>query len=219
MWRSKSFVLLLALATPVIATYGQNASTQSHPDDKSAVVKNGAEANHAASDVAVKSATDDPNYIIGPDDELIVTVWKEPDISRTVPVRPDGKISLPLLNDVQAAGLTPMQLTSQIASRLTKFISAPEVTVIVSKVSPPRVYVVGEVARAGAYPLVPGMTALEALSSAGGLTPFAKQSKIYVLRKENGKQNQLPLNYKEVVKGQRPEQNVALKPGDTIVVP
>jgi polysaccharide export outer membrane protein len=167
----------------------------------------------------VKSATDDPNYIIGPDDELIVTVWKEPDISRTVPVRPDGKISLPLLNDVQAAGLTPMQLTSQIASRLTKFISVPEVTVIVSKVSPPRVYVVGEVARAGAYPLMPGMTALEALSSAGGLTPFAKQSKIYVLRKENGKQNQLPLNYKEVVKGQRPEQNVALKPGDTIVVP
>jgi polysaccharide biosynthesis/export protein len=134
-------------------------------------------------------------------------------------VRPDGKISLPLLKDVQAAGLTPMQLTTELTTRLTKFISAPEVTVIVSRVSPPRVFVVGEVGRAGAYPLVSGMTVLEALSSAGGLTPFAKQSKISILRMENGKQIQLPVNYKEVLKGRRPEQNVPLKAGDTVVVP
>jgi len=112
-----------------------------------------------------------------------------------------------------------MQLTAEITARLAKFISAPQVTVIVSRVTPQRIFVTGEVARAGAYPLTPTMTILEAVSIAGGLTPFAKQSKIYVLRTENGKQSRIPVNYKEVLNGHKPEQNVVLKSGDTVVVP
>jgi polysaccharide export outer membrane protein len=170
-------------------------------------------------DKQLKAATDDPNYIIGPEDELSINVWREPDISSSVPVRPDGRISLPLLNDVQASGLTPMQLGFEIATRLKKFISDPKVTIIVTKVNSQRIYIVGEVTRAGAFPLVPNMTVLEAISSAGGCTIFAKQSKIYILRLENGKEVRLPFNYKEVLGGQKMSQNILLKPGDTIVVP
>lgn len=166
-----------------------------------------------------KPATDDPNYVIGAQDVLDISVWKEPDLSRSVPVRPDGKISLPLLNDVQAAGLTPSELTAQITAGLNKFINNPQVTVIVSQINSQRIYILGEVARPGAFALLPGMTVLQALSDAGGLTPFANSKKIYVMREQNGKRDKLLFNYKEVLDGKRPEQNVDLKPGDTIVVP
>ncbi len=168
---------------------------------------------------APKAATEDPGYTIGEEDVLAINVWKEPEISRTVPVRPDGKISLPLANDVQAAGLTPMQLSMVITERLRKFLADPQVTVIVTAINSRRIYLVGEVARAGAFPMLPNMTVLQALSSAGGFTQFANLKGIYVLRNEHGKQFKLPFNYKEVLKGNRPEQNVILKPGDTIVVP
>jgi len=167
----------------------------------------------------VKPATDDPNYVIGPQDEISINVWREPDISSSLPVRPDGKISLPLLNDVQASGLTPTQLGTEIATRLKKFIEDPKVTIIVTKVNSQRIYLVGEVNHAGAFPLVPNMTVLEAISSAGGCTIFAKQSKIYILRVENGKEVRLRFNYKEVLSGQKMSQNILLKPGDTVVVP
>jgi polysaccharide export outer membrane protein len=170
-------------------------------------------------DLSAKSATDDPNYLIGPEDELIISVWKEPEISRTVPVRPDGKISLALLNDVQATGRTPMQLGSDITERLKNFISEPQVTVIVARINSQRIFVVGEVPRTGSFTLLPNMTAVDAISSAGGFTPFAKRTKIYILRKENGKLVSIPFNYKEVVKNRRPEKDVALKAGDRIVVP
>jgi polysaccharide export outer membrane protein len=219
MKRLRLCALMLAVVSPVMVTYGQVQSDKPASDNKTVFPKAEVAAKDATSDVSVVSATKDPNYVIGPDDELVVTVWKEPDISRTVLVRPDGKISLPLLKDVQAAGFTPMQLTTEITTRLTKFVSAPEVTVIVSRISPPRVFVVGEVGRAGAYSLVTGMTVLEAVSSAGGLTPFAKQSKIYVLRTENAKQIRIPVNYKEMLKGRRPEDNISLKAGDSVVVP
>jgi polysaccharide biosynthesis/export protein len=219
MKKSRIFAAIFAVASSAAVAYGQTPSSKPASDNKVVPAREGTAASEAAGDGTVKPATKDPNYVIGPDDELVVTVWREPDISRTVPVRPDGKISLPLLKDVQAAGLTPMQLTTEITSRLTKYIAAPEVTVIVSRVSPPRMFVVGEVGRAGAYPLVPGMTVLEAISSAGGLTPFAKKSKIYVLRTENGKQARIPVNYKEVLSGRRPEDNVRLEAGDSIVVP
>jgi polysaccharide export outer membrane protein len=134
-------------------------------------------------------------------------------------VRPDGKISLPLLNDVQAAGLTPSQLAAQLTESLKKFVANPQVTVIVTTINSQRVYIMGEVIRAGAYPLLPGMTVLQGLSSAGGFTQFANLKKIYVLRQENGKQVKLPFNYKEVVGGKNPDQNITLKAGDTIVVP
>ena len=158
-------------------------------------------------------------YLIGPEDVLDVSVWKEPDVSRIVPVRPDGRISLPLINDIQAAGLSPEQLAATIAEKLRKFVNEPQVTVIVTAMNSQRVLVVGEVLRAGAFPLLPGMTVLQALGSAGGFTTFADVKKIHVMRVRDGKQIQLQFNYREVLKGNRPEQNINLEPGDTIVVP
>lgn len=163
--------------------------------------------------------TVDSRYVIGPEDVLNISVWKEPDVSGSVPVRPDGKISLPLLNDIQAAGLTPMQLTDDLTEKLKQFITDPRVTVTVSTVNSRRVYVLGEVTRPGAITLSPDMTVLQALTSAGGPSPYAKTSKIYVLRKENGAQTKLPFNYKDVIKGGSVDQNIELKAGDTIVVP
>src|SRR5215472_5751632 len=119
-------------------------------------------------------ATTDPTYIIGPQDVIDIDVWHETELSRSVPVRPDGKISLPLINDVQAAGFTPTQLSAQITTNLTKYVTNPEVT------------------RPGAYTLIPDMNVLQALSNAGGLTAFANSKKIYVLRRENGKQQKIP---------------------------
>src|SRR6202789_508402 len=166
-----------------------------------------------------KVATQDPNYIIGAQDVLDISVWKEPEVSRVVRVRPDGKISLPLLNDVQAAGLTPGQLAAQITDSLKKYVTNPQVTVIVTTINSQRVYILGEVTRPGAFPLLPNMTVLQALSSAGGFTQFAKEKSIYVLRTEDGKQVKHPFNYKEVVSGKKPELNIQLQPGDVIVVP
>jgi polysaccharide biosynthesis/export protein len=166
-----------------------------------------------------KSATVDPNYVIGAQDVLDINVWKEPDVSRTVPVRPDGKISLPLLNDVQAAGLTPAQLAAQVTDSLKKYVTNPQVTVIVTVINSQRVYILGEVTRPGAFPLIPGMSVLQALSSAGGFTQFAKVKSIFVRRFENGKEEKFPFNYREVIGGKKPEQDILLKAGDTIVVP
>jgi polysaccharide export outer membrane protein len=161
----------------------------------------------------------DADYKIGPQDVVRIDVWKEPEISRTIPVRPDGKVSLPLLNDVQAAGLTAIQLSNAIHDGLTKYLNNPQVTVTVMEINSRRVYITGEVNRPGALPLLPNMTVLQALSSGGGFTQFAKLKNIYVLRTEDGKQIKLPFNYREVVKGKNQEQNILLLPGDVIVVP
>jgi polysaccharide export outer membrane protein len=199
---------LLAAAIPLQA---QEDSTK-----KPAAGANAAAAPAAA---AKKSATDDPNYIIGSQDVLDISVWKEPELTRTVPVRPDGKISLPLLNDVQADGRTPQQLAADITEGLKKFVTNPQVTVIVATMNSQRIYIIGEVTRAGAYPLLPNMTVLQALSSGGGFTQFAKVSKIYVLRVDHGKQVKLPFNYKDVLSGKSADQNILLRAGDSIVVP
>ncbi|MGB7727468.1 MAG: polysaccharide biosynthesis/export family protein [Candidatus Acidiferrum sp.] len=164
-------------------------------------------------------ATTEAEYRIGPLDVVQIDVWKEPEITRTIPVRPDGKISLPLLNDVQAAGLTAMQLAGVIREGLTKFLTNPQVTVTVTMINSRRVFLTGEVSRTGALPLLPNMTVLQALSSAGGFTPFARMKDIYILRIENGKQTKYPFHYKDVVKGKRPEENILLQPNDIIVVP
>jgi polysaccharide biosynthesis/export protein len=159
-----------------------------------------------------------PDYVIGPDDTLHITVWKEPDMSATLPVRSDGKISLPLLDDVQAAGMTPLQLKDSIKEKLKKYISDPRVTVVVTAMNSRRIFVTGEVTHTGAMALLPNMTMLQALATSG-FTQFANLKGIYLLRTENGQQVKLPFNYKEVVKGRHPEENIMLKPGDTIVVP
>jgi len=159
-----------------------------------------------------------PDYVIGPEDVLHVAVWKEADLTATLPVRPDGKISLPLLNDVQAAGLTPMQLADSLTEKLKKYVASPRVTVVVTAINSKRIYLVGEVGHTGAVPMLPNMTVLQALSSAG-MTQFANTKKIYVLRSHNGRQEKLPVNYRKLVKGEQMEQNYILQPGDTIVVP
>ncbi len=158
------------------------------------------------------------DYVIGADDTLHISVWKEPDLTVTVPVRPDGKISLPLLDDVQAAGITPMQLSGSIRDKLKKYIADPRVTVVVTAMNSRRIFVTGEVTHPGAMPLLPNMTMLQALSSAG-FTQFASLKGIYLLRTQNGQQEKIPFNYKDVVKGKHPEQNILLRPGDTLVVP
>jgi len=158
------------------------------------------------------------DYVIGADDTLHISVWKEPDLTATLPVRPDGKISLPLLNDVSAAGFTPMQLADSITEKLKKYIADPRVTVVVTAMNSRRIFVTGEVTHSGAIALLPGMTILQALSSAG-FTQFANLKGIYLLRMENGRQVKMPFNYKEVVKGRHPEQNILLQRGDTVVVP
>ena len=178
-----------------------------------------ATAGNAPAAGAAAAATSDPAYQIGPEDVLNISVWKEPTISNTVPVRPDGKISLPLINDVQAAGLTPSALAGAITEKLKKFITDPQVTVIVTAVNSQRVYVLGEVTRPGAFPMIPGMRVLQLLSDAGGFTAFANRRNIHIVRMENGKQVKYPFNYNDALKGDKPEQNIVLKSGDTVVVP
>jgi len=175
---------------------------------------------NASSDKAAAepSSAAGPDYVIGPDDTLHISVWKEPDLSETLPVRADGKISLPLLNDVTAAGLTPTQLAGTLTERLKKYVADPRVTVIVTAMNSQRVYVTGEVTHTGSMALTPNMTVLQALASAG-FTQFANTKGIYVLRNDSGKQTKIPVNYKKLVKGEAMDQNVLLKPGDTIVVP
>jgi polysaccharide biosynthesis/export protein len=176
-------------------------------------------ANPATAKTTAAAPATDSDYKIGPQDVLRIDVWKEPDITRIAPVRPDGRISLPLLNDVQAAGLTPSQLAATLTEGLRKFITNPQVTVSVSEINSRRVYVTGEVTKPGAFPLLPNMTVLQALSSSGGFSQFAKIKGIYVLRVEDGKQVKHPFNYKDVVSGKKPELNIPLQPGDVIVVP
>ena len=209
MKRTELWVVVGLLAAAIPAQAQQDDNKKQRPD-----------ANAAAAQAAPKkSATDDPNYVIGPQDVLDISVWKEPELTHAVPVRPDGKISMPLLNDVQAAGRTPLQLAADITAGLKKFVTDPQVTVIVSTINSQRVFILGEVNRAGAYPLLPNMTVLQALSSAGGFTIYANLKKIYVLRVEEGKQVKHPFNYKDVLAGKAADQNILVKAGDTIVVP
>ncbi|HWY53302.1 MAG TPA: polysaccharide biosynthesis/export family protein [Terriglobales bacterium] len=162
----------------------------------------------------------DDTYIIGDDDVLAINVWKEPEVSRTVPVRSDGKISLPLAGEVQASGETPRQLEKELASKLQSFISEPEVTVIVTEVKSQKFNILGQVSKPGSYPLTNSSTVLDAIATAGGFRDFAKQKSIYILRQNpNGGESRLPFNYKDVIKGKNSAQNIKLQPRDTIVVP
>jgi len=183
------------------------------PQDQSKAKDNSAS---AAPQPAAQAAG--PSYIIGADDVLLISVWKEPDLTTTLPVRPDGNISLPLLNDVQAAGLTPMQLAANITEKLRKYVADPRVTVLVAQINSQKFYVTGEVQHTVGFQLLPGMTVLQALAQSG-FTQFANTKGIYLLRSENGRQQKLPINYKRLVKGEAMQQNITLKAGDTIVVP
>ena len=167
---------------------------------------------------AVSTATD-PEYRIGPEDVLQIDVWKETDFSASSPVRADGKISVALLNDVQAAGLTPIQLAASLREQLSKYVVDPKITVSVTQMNSRKAYVMGEVNRQGIVRLQSNLTVLQAISAAGGLAPFANGKKIYVLRSQGAEQIKLPFNYDAVIKGKHAEQNIVLHPGDTIIVP
>jgi len=161
----------------------------------------------------------DDTFVIGNDDVLAINVWKEPDISRSIPVRSDGRISLPLVGEVQAAGLTPAKLEKEIASRLRNYISEPEVTVMVQQVNSQKFNILGQVAKPGSYILANSPTVLDAIALAGGFRDFAKKKSIYVLRQGPSGESRLPFNYKEVSQGKNMAQNIRLEPGDTIIVP
>jgi polysaccharide export outer membrane protein len=161
----------------------------------------------------------DDSFVIGNDDVLAINVWKEPDISRSIPVRSDGKISLPLVGEVQAAGLTPLKLEKDIASKLKNYISEPEVTVMVQQVNSQKFNVLGQVVRPGSYVIANSPTVLDALALAGGFRDFAKKKSIYVLRQSPTGESRIPFNYKDVSQGKNMAQNIKLQPGDTIIVP
>jgi len=171
-----------------------------------------------ATPVKGAAGVDNARYIIGPEDSLSITVWKEPTLSGTIPVRPDGMISLVLVGDLLASGRTPMQLADDITAKLKKYIQDPNVSVVVMAVNSQRIFLIGEVGHVGPVAMTPGMTALQAIAAGGGLSPYANAKKIYILRNEGGKQQKIPFNYKQALKGED-SQSLVLKPGDTIVVP
>ncbi len=162
----------------------------------------------------------DAHYRIGADDVLTVNVWHEPEVSRNVPVRPDGKISLPLVGDVQAAGMTPTELKNELEAHFTKYLTNPVVSVIVAEIRSQRINVLGQVLRPGTYALIPPMNVIDAVATAGGLREFAKPNKIYVLRTlPTGQVERIKVQYNNVLKGKRGSENVILQTRDTVVVP
>ena len=159
------------------------------------------------------------DYVIGPDDVLIVVFWREKEMSTEVTVRPDGKISLPLLNDVQASGFTPEQLRVKLGEAASKFIEEPTVTIVVKQINSRKVFVTGQVNKPGPYPLSGPTTVLQQIATAGGLLEYANSKNILIMRTENGRAVSFKFNYKDVSKGKNLKQNIELKPGDTIIVP
>ncbi len=173
-----------------------------------------------AATASSRNANTGESYIIGDDDVLSISVWKEPDLSKQIPVRSDGKISLPLMGEVQAAGQTPSQLEQEITAKLRSYITDPQVTVIVQQINSQKFNILGQVMKPGSYPITAGATIVDAIATAGGFKDFAKKKSIYVLRQTpGGKQLRIAFNYEAFIKGKDTSKNITLKPHDTIVVP
>jgi polysaccharide export outer membrane protein len=210
--KMKWAVMIAILALTAAPGFAQSKQTASNADPN-ARAKTAEPTNRAVS-------IDNKSYVIGENDLLSIDVWKQQEISRQVPVRPDGKISLPLIGQIQASGLTPLQLQDNITEKLKTYISNPEVTVIVEDPRSHQFNIVGQVQHPGQFPLSESMTVLDAIAAAGGFRDFAKETKIYVLRPmPGGIRVRIKFNYKNVIKGKDLHENVALEPGDTIVVP
>jgi len=169
--------------------------------------------------VAVAPVPTPPDYVIGPDDHLSIVFWRDKDMSTEVVVRPDGKISLPLLDDVQAAGYTPDQLRAKLVEAAGKYVEQPNATVVVKEIHSRNVYITGKVAKSGTYPMTAGMNVMQLIALAGGLLEYADEKNIVVIRNEGGRPQYHQFNYRDVVNRKRPEQNIVLRPGDTLVVP
>jgi polysaccharide export outer membrane protein len=174
----------------------------------------------ASAGVSIAGAVKPPDdYVIGPDDVLTVMFWREKDMSSDVIVRPDGKITLPLINDVQAAGLTTEQLRDKLTAEAARFIEDPSATVVLKQLNSRKVFITGEVSKPGPYVLTAPVTILQLISMAGGLQEFAHRKEIVIMRSENGKQVTIPFDYTAIARKSKPQQNIMLKPGDTIIVP
>lgn len=188
---------------------------QSTPSENAVAANSNAQADMGASNKA-----HDENFVIGNDDVLAISVWKEPELTKAIPVRSDGKISLPLVGEIQAAGRTPLQLEENITEKLKGFITSPEVTVIVQQVNSRKYNVLGEVSKPGSFPLTASTTIMDAIATSGGFKDFAKKSGVYVLRKgPDGRETRLNFNYKDFIKGKNSSQNIKIEPNDTIIVP
>lgn len=159
------------------------------------------------------------DYVIGPDDVMTVVVWKEQDLSGDFTVRPDGKISMPLINDIAVAGLTPEQLRGRVTEAAAKFIEDPTVTIVVKEINSRKVFVMGQVAKPGPYPLIGPARVVQILATAGGLLEYANEENISIVRTEKGRQSSYRFNYKDFTRGKNLDQNIELKPGDQIIVP
>jgi polysaccharide biosynthesis/export protein len=204
-------IMILGLTCPM-AGFAQNAL----PADSDA---SGPSGGLAGTGAQPKIAAVSPEYRVGEADTLQITVWKEPDFSKTVNVRPDGMISLPLIGEVKVMGMTSGEIQDVVASKLKAYLLNPLVTVEITEIKSRRVFITGEVVRPGLYPLGGPTTVLQLIAQAGGFTPFAKRKSIVVLCQANGQAQKRPFNYTEVVHGKAPEQNILLTPGCTVVVP
>lgn len=207
MLRNKPLVLAMLLAAMPAFAAAQNPP---------APAVAGSRAAHNAADAPATPA--DSAYVIGPSDELMITVWNQPSLSGASLVRPDGKITIPLVGEIMASGKTPVALGDEVALRLKKIMQNPSVYVVVTGVHSKVVYFIGQIAKQGAVTFTSNMTVLEAIADAGGVTEFARTNKIYILRKVNGQTEKIHVAYKQAVKGSAAA-DVALEPGDTIVIP
>jgi polysaccharide export outer membrane protein len=167
----------------------------------------------------IEGIANSDQYVIGPEDVLYIHVWREDALSRTIPVRTDGKISMPLIQEIQAVGLTPLKLKEVLTERLKEFIDTPNVSVTVMEANSFKVYVSGQVRTPGVYRLRGETTVLQIIPMAGGFTDWANQKKILVIRKESGKEKRITVNYKKIIEGDESSSDVILRPGDTIIVP
>jgi len=205
----------LLFAAALIIAGVQSGQAQETASGNTAAPNSGAQA-----DMGASAKAHDEKYIIGNDDVLAISVWKEPELTRAIPVRSDGKISLPLVGETQATGKTPLQLERDITEKLKNFITTPEVNVIVQQVNSRKFNVMGEITKPGSYPLTASTTIMDAIAIAGGFRDFAKKTGVYILRKgPDGRQTRLNFNYKSFIKGKNPDQNIRIEPNDTIIVP
>jgi len=210
--------LLVAALGYVQVGLGQDAGTKAQANQKEPPVQ-GKSVDSKGSQTAPEEIATPSDFVIGESDVLNINVWKEPEISQRVVVRPDGKISLPLIGEVLVRGLTPMQTQTLLGNKLQSILTNPQVTVTVTEIRSRVAFITGEVLKPGAYPLLVPTTVLQLITNAGGLGQFANKKGIFVLRTVDGKQQRIPFNYSHVIKGEKPEQNILLHPGDTVVVP
>jgi len=209
-WKMKKLMSFGIIGIGLLLIGHSLAFSQTEKAEKETLLKKQAQAEVVA---------DSENYIIGSEDILYIHIWKEEHLSRTVPVRRDGIISLPLVDEIKAEGLTPLQLKEILAQRFKEFIGDPNITVMVMEANSFKVYLSGQIRNPGVYRLRSETSLLQIISMAGGFTDWANQKKILIIRKESGKEKRITVNYKKIVKGEDPGSNIILKAGDTIIVP